>query len=190
MVTRSLLKRTAVFVDTAASGEECVHKVRQNVYDLILLDYMMPQMDGIDTIRELKKDVQFHIPVIALTADAVSYTHLSNYQKALQTSFQDDQYKMNTSTSSLVNDWEYLGACLFERARANDTPTKYIKNLTVYGKKDLPEGMVDKYRFLGPEIFEGTDNSLKNAQKKVIDQINKFVTVKEAPQLSDSNRCV
>lgn len=69
MVTRSLLKRTAVFVDTAASGEECVHKVRQNVYDLILLDYMMSQMDGIDTIRELKKDVQFHIPVIALTAD-------------------------------------------------------------------------------------------------------------------------
>ncbi len=55
MVTRSLLKRTAVFVDTAASGEECVHKVRQNIYDLILLDYMMPQMDGIDTIRELKK---------------------------------------------------------------------------------------------------------------------------------------
>ena len=69
MVTSSLLKRTAVFVDTAASGEECIHKVRQNVYDLILLDYMMPQMDGIDTIRELKKDVQFHIPVIALTAD-------------------------------------------------------------------------------------------------------------------------
>lgn len=69
MVTRSLLKRTAVFVDTAASGEECVHKVRQNIYDLILLDYMMPQMDGIDTLRELKKDVQFHIPVIALTAD-------------------------------------------------------------------------------------------------------------------------
>ena len=119
--------------------------------------------------------------------DIADGTNTSNYQKALQTSFQDDQYKMNTSTSSLVNDWEYLGACLFERARANDTPTKYIKNLTVYGKKDLPEGMVDKYRFLGPEIFEGTDNSLKNAQKKVIDQINKFVTVKEAPQLSDSN---
>lgn len=67
--------------------------------------------------------------------DIADGTNTSNYQKALQTSFQDDQYKMNTSTSSLVNDWEYLGACLFERARANDTPTKYIKNLTVYGKK-------------------------------------------------------
>lgn len=125
-------------------------------------------------------------------------TNTSNYQKALQTSFQDEQYKMNTSTSSLVNDWEYLGACLFERARANDTPTKYIKNLTVYGKKDLPEGRVDNYLFLVPNIFEGTDNSLKNAQKKAIDQINNyevmngkkmqvFVTAKEASQLSNSN---
>ena len=130
--------------------------------------------------------------------DIADGTNTSNYQKALQTSFQDDQYKMNTSTSSLVNDWEYLGACLFERARANDTPTKYIKNLIVYGKKDLPEGMVDKYRFLVPEIFEGTDNSLKNAQKKAIDQINNyevmngkkmqaFVTAKDASQLSNSN---
>ncbi|NSH02627.1 aerolysin family beta-barrel pore-forming toxin [Anaerostipes hadrus] len=130
--------------------------------------------------------------------DIADGTNTSNYQKALQTSFQDDQYKMNTSTSSLVNDWEYLGACLFERARANDTPTKYIKNLTVYGKKDLPEGRVDGNFFLVPNIFEGTDNSLKNAQKKAIDQINNyevmdgkkmqvFVTAKEASQLSNSN---
>lgn len=69
MVVRSLLKRTAVFVDTADSREECIDKVRHNAYDLILLDYMMPQVDGIDTIRELKKDVRFHIPVIALSAD-------------------------------------------------------------------------------------------------------------------------
>lgn len=130
--------------------------------------------------------------------DIADGTNTSNYQKALQTSFQDDQYKMNTSTSSLVNDWEYLGACLFERARANDTPTKYIKNLTVYEKKDLPERRVDGYIFLVPNIFEGTDNSLKNAQKKAIDQINNyevmdgkkmqaFVTAKEASQLSNSN---
>lgn len=130
--------------------------------------------------------------------DIADGTNTSNYQKALQTSFQDDQYKMNTSTSSLVNDWEYLGACLFERARANDTPTKYIKNLIVYGKKDLPERRVDGYIFLVPNIFEGTDNSLKNAQKKAIDQINNyevmdgkkmqaFVTAKEASQLSNSN---
>lgn len=69
MVVRSLLKRTAIFVDTATSGMECVEKVRENTYDLILLDYMMPQMDGIDTIKELKKDPHFQLPVIALSAD-------------------------------------------------------------------------------------------------------------------------
>ena len=72
------------------------------------------------------------------------------------------------------------------------------RNLTVYGKKDLPERRVDGYIFLVPNIFEGTDNSLKNAQKKAIDQINNyevmdgkkmqaFVTAKEASQLSNSN---
>lgn len=69
MVVRSLLKRTAILVDTAANGMECVEKVRENTYDLILLDYMMPQMDGIDTIKELKKDPYFQLPVIALSAD-------------------------------------------------------------------------------------------------------------------------
>ena len=69
MVMKSLLKRTAISVDFALSGTECIKKVRENLYDLILLDYMMPQMDGIDTIKELKKDPQFHLPVIALSAD-------------------------------------------------------------------------------------------------------------------------
>lgn len=69
MVMRSLLKRTAVFVDFALSGKECIQKVRENSYDLIFLDYMMPKMDGIDTIRELKKDGNFDIPVVALSAD-------------------------------------------------------------------------------------------------------------------------
>ena len=75
MVTRSLLKRTAVFVDTAASGEECVHKVRQNVYDLILLDYMMPQMDGIETLQRMRElENGKDTPIVAITANAVAFT--------------------------------------------------------------------------------------------------------------------
>lgn len=69
LVIKSLLKRTGIFVDTAKSGAECMKKAKENSYDMILLDYMMPQMDGIETIRELKKDKTFKIPVIALSAD-------------------------------------------------------------------------------------------------------------------------
>lgn len=56
-------------MDTAKSGAECIRKAKENSYDMILLDYMMPRMDGIETIRELKKDKTFETPVIALSAD-------------------------------------------------------------------------------------------------------------------------
>ena len=69
MVIRSLLKRTGIFVDTAKSGAECIEKVNKNTYDMIFLDYMMPQMDGIETIQKLRQDQTFDIPVIALSAD-------------------------------------------------------------------------------------------------------------------------
>lgn len=117
MVTRSLLKRTAVFVDTAASGEECVHKVRQNVYDLILLDYMMPQMDGIDTIRELKKDAQFHIPVIALTADVT---------KGIEQTFLREGFCAYLSKPVM---WSKL----------EDLLMKYLRDNLVFIREDLKE---------------------------------------------------
>lgn len=69
-VITSLLRRTGVQLDTAASGFECIEKVRNKKYHLIFLDYMMPEMDGIETFHRLKKEVNGQsVPVIALTAD-------------------------------------------------------------------------------------------------------------------------
>lgn len=70
-VIKNLLKATKVFVTTAASGAECLEKVQQDKFHIILLDHMMPEMDGIETlakIREIDKDV----PVYALTANAIA----------------------------------------------------------------------------------------------------------------------
>ena len=60
-------------LDEAYDGQECVDKVKQgNKYDLILMDIMMPNMNGEAALEELKKDSSFNTPVIALTADAVA----------------------------------------------------------------------------------------------------------------------
>ncbi len=70
-VIKGLLKATRVFVTTAAGGEEALDKVRVDTFDVVLLDHMMPGMDGIETlekIRELKPD----LPVYALTANAMA----------------------------------------------------------------------------------------------------------------------
>ena len=74
-VVKGLLKRTGVQLDLAGSGEECLALTGQKKYDIILLDHMMPDMDGIETLRLLRKDkdnLNHDTVVIALTANAVA----------------------------------------------------------------------------------------------------------------------
>ncbi len=60
-------------IDSVNSGQECIDKINAgNVYDVILMDIMMPGMSGETTLANLKNNPAFTTPVIALTADAVS----------------------------------------------------------------------------------------------------------------------
>lgn len=74
-VFAGLLKETKVMVDEAAGGMECIRMAGEKQYDVIFLDHMMPDLDGIETlhrIREMKECPNYNAPVIALTANAVS----------------------------------------------------------------------------------------------------------------------
>ncbi len=73
-VMQELLYRTQLQVDTAPSGQAAVEAVRKNHYHVVLLDYMMPGMDGVQTLKQLHSIPGFSAPVIALTANAVSGT--------------------------------------------------------------------------------------------------------------------
>lgn len=71
-VASKLLKNYHPVIEVCESGFECLEKIKQgNVYDLILLDDMMPKMRGTETLTKLKEISGFHIPVIALTANAI-----------------------------------------------------------------------------------------------------------------------
>lgn len=59
-------------VDECYNGKECVEKVLNKHYDVILMDIMMPVMNGEVALEELKKIPNFNTPVIALTADAIA----------------------------------------------------------------------------------------------------------------------
>ena len=74
IVVESLLKNTRVQVDTAKSGAECLEKAAKKEYHMILLDHMMPEMDGIESLHKLKlqKGPNRNTPVIVSTANAVS----------------------------------------------------------------------------------------------------------------------
>lgn len=75
-VATSLLKNTRIRVDTCSSGAECLEKICEEHYNVIMLDHMMPMMDGIETFHRFgelgDKNLNKNVPVIMLTANAVS----------------------------------------------------------------------------------------------------------------------
>ncbi|MCR4755519.1 MAG: response regulator [Lachnospiraceae bacterium] len=72
-VITSLLKKTKIAIDTAMSGKDAVALAAANKYDAVFIDHMMPDMDGIDTLKAIRGDgLSKSAPAVALTANAVS----------------------------------------------------------------------------------------------------------------------
>ncbi|MCQ2241729.1 response regulator [Treponema sp.] len=83
-VIENLLKQTAMKVDLAQSGDECLKMCEKEKYDLILIDHMMPGMNGIETFGELKKNengLNKDTPCVMLTANAFNGAR-ETYEKA------------------------------------------------------------------------------------------------------------
>lgn len=74
-VFKSLLKRTKMKITTADSGRQCLEFVKKEKFHIIFMDHMMPEMDGIETLHEMRRLSDFpnqDTPVIVLTANAMS----------------------------------------------------------------------------------------------------------------------
>lgn len=75
MVAKKLLRDTKIKVDTASSGAECLEKTRKKAYHLILMDHLMPEMNGVETLQKLRsREDGFcqKVPVIVVTANVMS----------------------------------------------------------------------------------------------------------------------
>ena len=70
-VASRMLKEFNFEIETAHSGFECLEKVKNNKYNLIFMDIMMPQMNGVETMQKLKSMDGWNTPIIALTADSM-----------------------------------------------------------------------------------------------------------------------
>ena len=73
MVEEKLLRDTKVQTETACSGAECLQKTLQNRYDVILMDHLMPEMNGIECLHEIRTQtggLNQETPLVVLTANA------------------------------------------------------------------------------------------------------------------------
>ena len=74
-VITGLLRGSGLQVDTAGSGRECLEMIKNNVYHIIFMDHMMPEMDGIETLHQIqacKDNPNSQTAVIMLTANAIA----------------------------------------------------------------------------------------------------------------------
>lgn len=80
-----IIKTVGLTADVAVTGEEAVKKTEKEAYDLILMDIMLPGMDGIETTRIIKSRPGYkNTPVIALTA----YAMKGDKERLLEKGFQ------------------------------------------------------------------------------------------------------
>lgn len=142
-VFRSLLKRTKMKITAADSGKQCLALVQKEHFHIIFMDHMMPEMDGIETLHELKKLSDCpneDTPVIILTANAVSGAR----EAYLQEGFTDFLTKP-------------IDGDLLEQ-----TVEKYLPKELV-NKKENPDGNAKKSAPKNPETdLSGYGISVKN----------------------------
>lgn len=73
IVASKLLNKYGIQPLSVQSGAECIEKLKEDSdVDLILMDYMMPEMDGIEATQIIRSTFEKHIPIVALTADAIA----------------------------------------------------------------------------------------------------------------------
>ena len=105
-VASRLLQGYQVITEEVDSGFSCIDKIKaKEVYDLILMDDMMPKMSGVETLQKLKEIDGFNIPVVALTANAIT----GMKEKYLADGFTDylakpiDKSELNNIISKYLN---------------------------------------------------------------------------------------
>lgn len=120
-VVFKLLTGLPYIIEECYSGQECLNKIKEgNHYDLILMDIMMPEKNGEDTLNELKSIPNFTTPVIALTADVVAGAD----EKYLNEGFSD-----------------YLGKP-FKKEELTEKINKVLNNQTPIDWNDVPEVVI------------------------------------------------
>ncbi len=89
-----LLRKTGANITKASSGMEALELTKANKYDIIFLDHMMPQMDGVETFKRLREQEgpNMYTPVIVLTANAIK----GSFDEYMSIGFNDVCYKPTT----------------------------------------------------------------------------------------------
>jgi len=146
-VAEGLLAPYKVIVDTCLSGRQAIEMARKHNYDMILMDHMMPDMDGIETTaviraweeEQQKKDIaglRKQVPIIALTANAV----VGMKEMFIQCGFDDFIAKPIdvSKLDEILNRWIPKGKREKKTETSTQTPLNKAASLPLPTFPDIP----------------------------------------------------
>ncbi len=171
-VASNFLKPYNLNVDTAESGFVCIDMIKHNgFYDLILMDDMMPDMSGTQTLKKLKEEDNYRYPIVVLTANAIEGMR----EKYLKDGFTDylskpiDKKELNRVLKEVLVDELYdpIKNNIFKEeieiiGEDNKLNQEYLKNNNVDLSSALNLlGDIDIYNDVMREFKKGLDERLE-----------------------------
>jgi len=128
-VAKAMLDQRGMFVDVAENGKQAVEKIRENVFDCVLMDLQMPVMDGHTATRIIREEMQIRkLPILALTAKVLDI----DIQKALDAGM-NCHIPKPINLEFLLNEMAYW--ITYSKKQQNDPMTDCLTR--VGGNKDL-----------------------------------------------------
>lgn len=188
MVESKLLKETKVQIDIAGSGAECLEMTKRKYYHIILLDYMMPEMDGVETLREIRKQKNGlcrNSAIVALSANSATETG----RDVLEETF--DGY-LEKPIQGEVLETEILkfipqDIIEYQELRAGAELQADIQKISAHKRKkvyittdcvsDLPDKYIEKYDIGLMYLYIQTENGrFADTREISTDSLNQYVT--------------
>lgn len=171
-VVEGLLKPLEIIVDTCTSGAQAIEMVQKSDYDIVFMDHMMPEMDGVEAvaaIRALEGGSFATLPIVALTANAVSGMR----EMFLQNGFTDFLAKPVDIPQlySILDRWLPSEKKLWaqkEMAVSQET-TLFIENVNVRAGIRNTGGTLDGYMDILATFYEDAKRMRKLVQETLQD---------------------
>lgn len=200
MVAKKLLEATKVEVDVANSGEECLEKTKQRLYHVILMDYMMPRMNGQETLKRLRTQENGlcrDTAVILMTANTLEETQRmmkdTRFDGCLEKPI-DSRKLEETILRFLPNELvEYRKNVLPKNAKENEIrKISGRKRKTVYITtdcvSDLPLDLVEKHDIKVMYLYIKTENGRFADTKEInSDHLPQYITENGINAYGDSS---
>lgn len=209
MHIRDLVQKYATFEnyesETAENGLEAIEKVKHNEYDLVIMDIMMPELDGFSAVKEIRKISQ--VPVIMLSARSEEYDKLYGFDlgiddyvtkpfspkelmRRVNAVLTRTTHKNNQESATTNEVWQYKNLKIdysahivtINNEKIDLTPKEYellvylIKNQNIAVRREQLLEKVWGYDYYGDD--RTLDTHMKSLRKKIGEYANCIITIR------------